>query len=306
MSLHKQLQLLRVMVKNGPQTVESLAEMMGAQVRMIYRYIEQFREVDINIVKKGTTYSIDPTSPFIRDLTHNFSFTEDEALTILRVLNTVVDNSSPVRHLREKLSCLHDMQVLKGYGVDERVAENLSVLFKAIQNEQMVCLRNYDSPHSGRVSNRIVEPFMFLSGNSEVRCYELATGENKTFKVSRAEKVELIDLRWSNREKHRVYHTDIFHFSGEKVYPITLRLGQLAYRVLIEEHPYAEKYVTPEDNGTYLLETDVCDFKGASRFVMGLYEDIQVLGNSEFINYLNEKVSKFSISCGDHSKLIPR
>jgi predicted DNA-binding transcriptional regulator YafY len=266
--------------------------MMGAQVRMIYRYIEQFREVDINIVKKGTTYSIDPTSPFIRDLTHNFSFTEDEALTILRVLNTVVDNSSPVRHLREKLSCLHDMQVLKGYGVDERVAENLSVLFKAIQNEQMVCLRNYSSPHSGKISDRIVEPFMFLPGNNEVRCYEVLTGENKTFKVSRAERVELIDLRWSNRDKHRPFYTDIFHFSAEEVFPITLRLGQLAHSVLLEEHPYAAPYITPESNGTYLLETDVCDFKGVSRFVLGLYDDIEVIGSKELREYLNDKIAK--------------
>lgn len=264
---------------------------MGANVRMIYRYFDQFREAGFNILKKGTAYSIDPHSPFYKDIVHDFRFNQNEALTMLRVLSSVVDRTPEVRHLREKLSCLHDTEALMGYGVDERVAENLSVLFTAITCEQMVCLRNYASPHSGKVSDRIVEPYVFLPGNSEVRCYEISTGENKTFKVSRAESVELIDLRWSHRDKHRAFHTDIFHFSGEEVFPIALRLGQLSYSVLIEEHPYAEPYITAEPEGTYLLETDVCDFKGASRFVLGLYEDIEVVGSEEFRNYLQQKIA---------------
>lgn len=264
---------------------------MGSNVRMIYRYFDQFREAGFNILKKGTAYSIDPHSPFYKDIVHDFRFNQNEALTMLRVLSSVVDRTPEVRHLREKLSSLHDTEALMGYGVDERVAENLSVLFTAITCEQMVCLRNYASPHSGKVSDRIVEPYVFLPGNSEVRCYEISTGENKTFKVSRAESVELIDLRWSHRDKHRAFHTDIFHFSGEEVFPIALRLGQLSYSVLIEEHPYAEPYITAEPEGTYLLETDVCDFKGASRFVLGLYEDIEVLGSEDFRNYLQQKIA---------------
>ena len=291
MSLKRQLQLLRAMTKGGPQNVEGLASQMGANVRMIYRYFDQFREAGFNILKKGTAYSIDPHSPFYKDIVHDFRFNQNEALTMLRVLSSVVDRTPEVRHLREKLSSLHDTEALMGYGVDERVAENLSVLFTAITCEQMVCLRNYASPHSGKVSDRIVEPYVFLPGNSEVRCYEISTGENKTFKVSRAESVELIDLRWSHRDKHRAFHTDIFHFSGEEVFPIALRLGQLSYSVLIEEHPYAEPYITAEPEGTYLLETDVCDFKGASRFVLGLYEDIEVLGSEDFRNYLQQKIA---------------
>ncbi len=296
MSLKRQLQLLRAMTKGGPQNVEGLASQMGANVRMIYRYFDQFREAGFNILKKGTAYSIDPHSPFYKDIVHDFRFNQNEALTMLRVLSSVVDRTPEVRHLREKLSSLHDTEALMGYGVDERVAENLSVLFTAITCEQMVCLRNYASPHSGKVSDRIVEPYVFLPGNSEVRCYEISTAENKTFKVSRAESVELIDLRWSHRDKHRAFHTDIFHFSGEEVFPIALRLGQLSYSVLIEEHPYAEPYITAEPEGTYLLETDVCDYKGASRFVLGLYEDIEVLGSEDFRNYLQQKIVMMAAS----------
>lgn len=299
MSLQRQLLLLRIMTRNGPQTVESLAELTGLCSRMVYRYIKQFSKCGFDVVKKDATYSIDYDSPYLKDLTQGFRFSEDEALTILHVLNSVNDRTPQVRHLREKLSALHDSQKMKEYGVDEKVAENLAVLYTAITCEQMVCLRNYTSPHSGKVSDRIVEPYVFLPGNNDVRCYEVLTGENKTFKVSRAERVELIDLRWSNRDKHRPFHTDIFHFSGEDVYPIMLRLGKLAHSVLVEEHPNAEQYITPEPEGTFLLETDVCDFKGISRFVLGLYEDIEVLGSEEFRNYLKRKIAAMHAAVND-------
>lgn len=296
MSLQRQLHLLRIMTKNGPQTVEVLAEKTGLCARMVYRYIKQLGKLGFDVIKTGNAYSIDSNSPYFKDITQGFRFSEDEALTILHVLNSVMDRTPQVRHLREKLSSLHDSQKMKEYGVDEQVAKNLAVLYTAITCEQMVCLRNYSSPHSGKVSDRIVEPFVFLPGNNDVRCYELATGENKTFKVSRAERVELIDLCWSYRDRHRPFNTDIFNFSGEDVYRIVLRLGQLSHNVLLEEHPYAEQYMTPEPNGTYLLETDVCDFKGISRFVLGLYEDIEVIGSQEFRDYLNDKIAKMK-SC---------
>ena len=291
MSLTRQLLLLRTMTKGGPQSVEGLATQLGLNVRMVYRYFNLFREAGFTIIKKGALYSIDPNSPFYNDIINDFRFNEAEALAIMRVLNSVPDRTPEVRHLREKLACLHDTDAIMKYGVDERVAENISVLYTAITSEQIVCLRNYASPHSGKVSDRIVEPYVFLPGNSEVRCYEISTGQNKTFKVSRAERVELIDLRWSHRDKHSAFHTDIFHFSGEDVYPITLRLGQLSYSLLLEEHPYAAPFLTAEPGGTFLLETDVCDFKGVSRFVLGLYEDIEVLGSEDFRRYLQQKIA---------------
>ena len=45
--------------------------------------------------------------------------------------------------------------------------------------------------------------YAFLPGNRDVRCFEISTRTNKTFNLSRAEEVELVDLRWSYREEHR-------------------------------------------------------------------------------------------------------
>ena len=117
MILHRQLHLLRAMVKGGPQTVEELAKDTGIGLRMVYRYLEQFRQVGVNLVKKGAYYNIDPNSPFLRDITNGFRFSEDEAITMLNVLNSVVDRTPQVRNLREKLSILHDSDIFAKYGV---------------------------------------------------------------------------------------------------------------------------------------------------------------------------------------------
>ena len=35
----------------------------------------------------------------------------------------------------------------------------------------------------------------------------------------------------------------------------------------------------------------VCSYAGIGRFVMGLYEDIEVLGDEGFKDYLNQKIN---------------
>jgi hypothetical protein len=38
---------------------------------------------------------------------------------------------------------------------------------------------------------------------------------------------------------------------------------------------------------------DVCAYRGIGRFVLGLYDDIEVLGSPDFIDYLKEKIHSF-------------
>jgi hypothetical protein len=40
---------------------------------------------------------------------------------------------------------------------------------------------------------------------------------------------------------------------------------------------------------------DVCNYLGISRFVLGLYDSVEVIGNDDFLSYIKEKVSRFKI-----------
>ena len=102
--------------------------------------------------------------------------------------------------------------------------------------------------------------------------------------------VELLDTHWMYESSHRQLFTDVFMFSGEKRYPIVLRLGHLSYNVLIEEYPNTAKYIQQTNDGKYLLEMDVCSYLGIGRFVLGLFDDIEVIGDEGFKAYLQEKI----------------
>ena len=294
----RQLRLLLMLTQNRNLTVDDVSRQLSMSRRSIYRYIDSFKQMGFIVVKEGPRYHIDPESPFFKQITSLIHFTEDEAMTINQVLNSVYDNSPQVRHLREKLSSLYDYKVLSKHGVDEHIAQNLAALFEAVKTERMVVLRDYASPNSAQTSDRIVEPYLFVSENSEVRCYEIKTGQNKTFKLSRIRKVEPLDLLWSHKNEHAEYFTDLFHFSGEERFPVTLILGQLSMSLLVEEYPGASAMLKKQDDGRFLLKTEVCNYKGIGRFVMGLIDDIEIVDSPDFVEYLRGKVEDLTQKVG--------
>lgn len=294
----RQLRLLLMLTQHRNLTVDDVSRQLSMSRRSIYRYIDSYKQMGFIVVKEGPRYHIDPESPFFKQITSYIHFTEDEAMTINQVLNSVYDNSPQVRHLREKLSSLYDYKVLSKHGVDEHIAQNLAALFDAVKTERMVVLRDYASPNSAQTSDRIVEPYLFVSENSEVRCYEIKTGQNKTFKLSRIRKVEPLDLLWSHKNEHAEYFTDLFHFSGEERFPVTLILGQLSMSLLVEEYPGASAMLKKQDDGRFLLKTEVCSYKGIGRFVMGLIDDIEIVDSPDFVEYLRGKVEDLTQKVG--------
>lgn len=292
---NRQLQLLALLARSRGLSVTQVAERTGLTRRTIYRYIEAFREAGFIVEERGARYSLSPASHFFRDVTELIHFTDDEALALNGILNSVYDNSPQVRHLREKLSRLYDERVLAEHGIDRHIARNLSQLFRAVSEERICVLKGYSSPHSGKTSDRIVEPYLFLSQNSEVRCYEHASGQNKTFKIGRAADVELLDLNWTYKDRHRPIFTDLFHFSGERRMRVRLLLGRLATSLLLEEHPSSEKQLTPQPDGRHLLDTEVCSYVGIGRFVLGLSDDVEIVEPSDFRDYVRERVAEMAI-----------
>ena len=286
----RQLRLLVLLTQDRDTDIDSLSRELQMSRRSIYRYIETFRELGFVVEKRGNRYRVSPSSPFFRRITERIHFTEDEALTINQVLNAVYDRSPQVRHLRQKLSSLYDFDVLARHGVDEHIARNLASLYDAVKLERVAVLRGYVSPSSGKVSDRMVEPYMFLSENSEVRCYELVTGMNKTFKISRAERVDLLDMLWSHKEAQQPFYTDMFGFSGEQLFPVRLVLGALSARLLLEEVPSAASQLALLDDGRYRLHARVCSYKGVGRFVLGLCDDVEVESPRDFKDYLRARI----------------
>lgn len=294
--LDRELELMLLMTENRDYTVMQMCEILGISRRNLYYYLEFFRANGFIVEKHGTAYSLDKNSPFFKKLFKLVHFTEDEAMAMRSLLDKVNDNSVQVQHLRQKLNKLYDLHILDDISLQQQSAANITALYDAIKYRRKVILRNYSSPHSNTVANRVVEPFMFLNGNSEIRCYELVSKQNKTFKVARAESVMVLSEDWEHQDCHKPVYTDAFRFNGEERLPIKMRLDRLAHNLLIEEYPQTAAYITAEEDCQHwLLEIEVCSFIGISRFVMGLYENVEVLGSEEFIEFINKKIEKMAV-----------
>jgi len=290
--LEKELYLLELLTENRSYTIKQLCDKLGMSRRNFYYYVEFFRDSGFKIYKHGDFYCIDRTSPFFGRITERISLNEEEAVLIRRLLDKTGKNNALVTNLKKKLERFYDFDILTNDELREQTVQNISVIYEAIKFKRQVMLRGYISPHSRTTKDRLVEPFLLMNGNNEVRCYEPLSQMNKTFKMSRAGSVELLDTQWVYEKKHRDMFTDIFMFSGEERMPVTLILGELSYNLLREEYPHAEKFIRENGDGRYRLEMDVCSYTGIGRFVLGLFEDIEVVGNDTFKRYLAEKAEK--------------
>ncbi|MGC8803623.1 MAG: WYL domain-containing protein, partial [Bacteroidales bacterium] len=152
----------------------------------------------------------------------------------------------------------------------------------------------YRSSNSNQVSNRLVEPYEFTVNYEQVWCYEHESSKCKLFNVSRIGEVNVLQLPWKFKERHQQRFIDIFRISNfEYVGEIELNLNVRAYNLLIEEYPLAEKYLAQCSENFWHLKAPVCSYEGPARFVLGLFENIQVLGDNKFIAQINEKFFSF-------------
>ena len=285
-----------LMTENRDYTVQQMCERLGISRRTLYYYIDFFRDSGFTVEKRGTCYSLDKNSQFFTRLFKKVHFTEDEAITMRRLLDRASDNSLHVQHLKNKLTRLYDLDILENVTLREQDADNVSTRYDAIKMKKTVILRNYSSPHSNTTANRVVEPFMFMDNNNEIRCYEIASGQNKTFKISRIESVMILADDQIYEARHKKVFTDIFMFSGETRLPVTLRLGRLARNIMLEEYPQSAAFITPDDASHWIVSLEVCSYLGISRFVLGLFESVEILGSEEFREYIRMKIDNMKVN----------
>ena len=123
--LARQLRLMLILTQNRRLTIDEVSAQIGISRRSIYRYVDAFRNMGFIVKKEGQIYRIDHESAFLQDLVKGLQFTEEEALTIARSINSIYDNSPEMRRLRDKMAHLYDIEALSRHGVNNLMAFNL-------------------------------------------------------------------------------------------------------------------------------------------------------------------------------------
>lgn len=292
----RQLKMLELLIGNCTLSPKEIGEKLDMSVRSVYRYIEFFEGVGFHVFNDHGIYSIDYNSPFVANITQKMHFRADELQLLADMLGREDGSDPVVNRLKQKFRSAYGIETEQEDGkYNKRNAENLENIRKAINNRHACIFQKYESLNSKTTKDRFVEPYQVLKASNEVRCYEVESGQCKTFKISRIKgSVIYSDKKWEHREKHTNYFTDIFGFSSDKVSRVIIRLTNVARRILIEEYGVDESMFLVEDGVHYLASLSVCNNKGAGRFFMGMLNEVEIIKGKALQDYINQEIEKYN------------
>lgn len=287
----KWLDLITAMTDGQNHTAADLSAVLGTSVRNFYYTLDVLRASGFVVVHEGRYYHLHPRSPFFQSVASAVDFTENEAVYLHGLLTAVEKDNAMASMLKRKLERYYNLSQYTDVRIQRHVYNNVTQLERAMRRRQVVILHGYSSPHSQSVSDRVVEPFAFLGDKNDVRAFEVKSGVNKTFKVARIQSVEIVDTPWFNESKHKEVFTDMFMFAGEEKRRVRLRLDLLARNLMVEEYPHSSALIVPDDPGHWIFEADLVSYIGISRFILGLFDHVEVLEGDGLKAFLNEKIA---------------
>lgn len=291
--IERVLRLMMMLTSNNRYTIEELSDKLETSPRTIYRYLDTFKEAGFVVSKRGQYFRLDKKSRYFKDISQLVHFTEEEAY----ILNSAIESLDPTnaikQNLKAKLASVYDFKMLAECVVKGENARNVNSIIEAIENKKQIILHNYTSAHSKKVSDRVVEPLSFTTNYIQVWAYEVSSGKNKLFKLSRIGRVEILDKDWEFEQEHKEGLMDLFRINSFEQIPVKLKLGLRAASLLVEEYPLGEKFLSPlpDDPSHFILDTWVCGYEGIGRFVLGLLDDIEIIEGEGLKEFLKERMS---------------
>jgi proteasome accessory factor C len=284
--LLKLFQIIAVL-KSGHFAIKQLADRFDSSARTIYRYISLLEEANFLVEQDFQNRYFIATS---EDDPSQSQFTIEETKLIKKLIQGGASDNPLKTTLLKKLALNSEMDSMPRLFVKARQGKFVEELAEAIRNRKQVVLKNYHSANSNEVRDRLVEPIHFGDNYSAVMALDTQDKVCKQFKIDRIGEVIEMDKSFVFGDLHKTTSTDIFGFTGESKETVILKLSMRAFLLLREEHPLSIPY-TEKKEDHYLFTGPVASFEGVGRFVLGLIDEIQVIGNPSFREYVQLKLT---------------
>ena len=288
---HRLLRLIMYLSNGFPKTKEECAAFLEIKDTAFYNYRKNLIDTGFDVIQKDGKYWIefpDQDHQVLRNVLH---FSEEELYILSRSIDLLDSNPTSALRLKQKLtSFLNQDKIIESYILKEKSA--IVVALKNAQKEKkQILLINYSSGNSQTVTNRLVEPFEFKDDFNLVWAYEPVIKQNRQFKVCRIEDIQETPLKWEHETSHRSKPVDIFRNSDDLKKEVEFRLSLKARNLLIEEYPLSERFLIKISTKQFLLKAPVAKYEGPGRFVLGLMDDIELIGDEGFVEYLKKKLN---------------
>lgn len=291
----KMLEVLLMLDCKFGRTIGEIADKFGITTRTVYRYINTFRSVGFVIENKDNYLKINKQESQMVDIGKLLHFSEEESFILSKAINAIEKGSEIRDKLVSKLYSLYDSDRVVHAIMKKEDTENVYALIQAIKYQKQVTLKSYQSGNSSTVEDRHVEPFDFTANYQDVWCFDLKDNLNKRFKTSRIQSVVVQDDSWQHQPLHRAERMDVFRIHSSAMIPIKLEMSMLAANLLTEEFPLASKYLSSVDETTFILSTEVGNFLGVGRFILGLPGEITIIYPQELKSYIIDKMQKMRL-----------
>lgn len=289
---HRLLRLIMYLSNSYSKSKEECAAFLGIKDSAFYNYRNVLLDTGFDLRQKDGKYWIefpDHDHQVLRNVLH---FSEEETWLLSRCIDLLEEKPGNASRLKQKLaSFLSQDNAIEAY-IHKEKSFVVKTLRKAQKEKKQILLINYSSGNSQTVKNRLVEPFEFKDDFNLVWAYEPALNQNRQFKICRIEDVQESPIPWEYERSHRSKPVDIFRNTGDLNRQVECKLTLKAKNLLIEEYPLSERFLTKLSDNQFILKAPVAKYEGPGRFVLGLYDDIESLGDDEFLEYLKIKINK--------------
>lgn len=281
------LQLISLLKKEPAKSIRFLAGILESTDRTVYRYLDLVKELGFELHKdhnnKFQILGEDDSKPI--------SFSNEE-VSLLRdlVLSTGKDNKLK-DSLLQKIYLQSELAIQGNHILKANLGRMVEKINYSINENKRILLKGYHSLNSQRISDRLIEPITLTDNYNSICGFEVETQSNKYYNLERITEVVLIDEQQVFKEFHQLDEMDVFGFSNKngKKFNVELSISLRAYVLLKEEYPMIEKQIEKEKKSDrYIVKVEVNNPKPITRFILGLKEDIEVLGEESFLKHLSE------------------
>jgi predicted DNA-binding transcriptional regulator YafY len=282
------LQLISWLKSDPPKSMQILSRRLNTTERTVYRYLDMLSELGFHIMRDGEKrVYIEGDS----DRTE-IKFTAEELGLLKQLLQTVTRKNVMRDAIMKKLFLTSDVAVGANDLFNARLTSMIESIREAIDSGKRIQIRKYQSVNSNKLSDRLVEPIRFTPDYRSLAAYEVSSGVNKYFNLERIGQVVIHKTKMKFQRKHKYSDPDVFGYASvNKPEWVELILTRRAAILLGEEYPGTlGKMKKMKSSDRFKFSAEVQDFKPVIRFVLGLLDDVEIVGNANFIDAINTSV----------------
>ena len=283
------LQLISLLKKEPSKSIKFIAGILESTDRTVYRYLDLVKELGFDLQRDSHNrfYIVS------NENNETVEFSNEEASLLRELLLSSGSKSNLKDALLRKIYLKSEIVIQGNHLLNAHLGKIVSELSKAITEHKQVVLKKYQSANSNTITDRLVEPISFTDNYTSLCAFEVETAKNKFFNIERITEVEVSQQQNEFESQHQLDAPDVFGFTALNGLPfdIDIRLNLRAFVLLKQEYPMVVTFIKQEPKtGYYRLKTSINNPKPIIRFVLGLLDDVEIIGSVAFKDYLKNYV----------------